>query len=132
MAGDMEDSTESVAVFVETVKQFRPDEMSISIEQGDWGVDKVVLHLPRKELSKHLRSIHIQTHIDGQLISKILVNNGAVVNIFPSRILRVLNKDEKDLLYTKSVILQKDHLLQGEFCLCNFRWVIESPQQHFL
>ena len=56
---DVKDSTEIVVVFEKTVKEFRLDGRFISIEQGDWWVDRVVLPSPRKELVKHLKPLYI-------------------------------------------------------------------------
>ena len=64
----------------------------------------MVLHSPKKELVKYLRPLYIYAHINGQPISKVLVENRAMVNILPSRKLKFLNKKSEELVHTNITI----------------------------
>ena len=94
----------------------------------------MMLHSPKEELVRHLRPLYIQAHVSGQPINKVLVDNGAVVNILPSRMLKVLNEKDENLVHTDIKVSNflEYHLLQEEFCLCKSKWTIKRPRQHFL
>ena len=64
----------------------------------------MVLHFPKKELVKHQRPLYVQAQINDKPVSKVLAGNGVVVNILHSRMLKVLNKGKKDMLYTDITI----------------------------
>lgn len=49
-------------------------------------------------MTKHLRPLYIKAHIDGKPVSRVLVDNGATVNILPLRMRRRLSKSELDFI----------------------------------
>lgn len=53
---------------------------------------RVTFEKPPEEMTKHLRPLYIRAHIDGKPVSRVLVDNGAAVNILPLRIVRRLSK----------------------------------------
>lgn len=59
---------------------------------------KVILEKPPEEMTKHLRPLYIKAHISGKPVSRVLVDNGAAVNILPLRMVRRLSKSEQDLI----------------------------------
>ena len=53
---------------------------------------RVTFEKPPEEMTKHLRPLYIRAHIDGKPVSRVLVDNGAAVNILPLRIVRRLGQ----------------------------------------
>ena len=51
-------------------------------------------------MSQHLKPLYIKAHMDGILVNRVLVDNGATVNILPTFMLRKLFKTESDLIAT--------------------------------
>lgn len=47
-----------------------------------------------------MKPLYISTHIDGCLVKKVLIDNGAAVNILPSRMLKILGKTDDDFVPT--------------------------------
>ncbi len=45
-----------------------------------------------------MRPLYIKAHISGKPVSRVLVDNGAAVNILPLRMVRRLSKSEQDLI----------------------------------
>lgn len=62
---------------------------------------KVILEKPEERLARHLRPLHIKTYMEGQPINRVLVDNGAAVNILPTNIMNKLHKDESYMISTK-------------------------------
>lgn len=59
---------------------------------------RVTFEKPPDEMTKHLRPLYIRAHIDGKPVSRVLVDNGAAVNIQQLRMVRRLSKSEQDFL----------------------------------
>ena len=51
-------------------------------------------------MCQHLKPLYIKAHMDGRLVNKVLVDNGAEVNILPTSMFRKLLKIENDLIAT--------------------------------
>ncbi|KAG5554688.1 hypothetical protein RHGRI_012296 [Rhododendron griersonianum] len=102
LAGDVEDNTQS------TVKIADEEEHShsqlIKIETDKRGDKVVVLRSPDDASTRHLKPLYVKVHMNGQPISKVLVDNGAVVNILPSRMMKLLNKTSNDLILTEVTV----------------------------
>jgi len=49
-------------------------------------------------MSQHLKPLFIKVHMDGIPINRVLVDNGAAVNILPWGMLKKINKIEADLI----------------------------------
>ena len=62
---------------------------------------KVILEKPIVEMKKHIRSLYVRAHFNGKPVSKVLVDNGSVVNVMPLRMLRALGKSIGDLIETE-------------------------------
>ena len=63
-----------------------------SFEEG-----KMVFEKPSKQMTQHLKPFYIKAHMNGRPVNKVLVDNGATVNILPYKILSKLAKTEEDL-----------------------------------
>ena len=59
---------------------------------------KIIFEKPSKRMSQHLKPLFIKVHMDEIPINKVLVDNGAVVNILPQGMLKKINKIEADLI----------------------------------
>jgi hypothetical protein len=51
-----------------------------------------------------LKPFYIQGHIDGKLISRMLMNNGAAVNLMPYSVIKKLGKDDDELIKTNIML----------------------------
>ena len=51
---------------------------------------KVILKKPAMGMTRHIRPLYVRAHFNGKLVSKVLVNNGSVVNVMSLRMLRAL------------------------------------------
>ena len=51
-------------------------------------------------MCQHLKPLYIKAHMDGRPVNRVLVDNGAGVNILPTFMLRKLLKTENDLIAT--------------------------------
>jgi hypothetical protein len=83
-------------VFMLPVK-FRGAEEEVA--QMCLGPKKAVFEKP-EESSQHLKLLYIQGHIDGKLISRMLVDDGAAVNLMPYSILKKLGREDDELVKT--------------------------------
>lgn len=80
---------------------------------------KVIFAKPPEEMTKHLRPLYIKAHIDGKPVSRVLVGNGAAVNILPLRMVRRFSKSEQDLLKFQSPVLMEAWLKRKK----SFQWI---------
>lgn len=51
-------------------------------------------------MTQHLKSLYIKVHIEGRPVNKVLIDNGAAVNILLLSIMRKLSKVDSDLVPT--------------------------------
>jgi hypothetical protein len=63
------------------------------------GPKEVVLEKP-EESSKHLKPLYIWGHIDGKMISRMLVDGGATVNLMMYSIFKKLGREDNELMKT--------------------------------
>ncbi|XP_028080287.1 uncharacterized protein LOC114281895 [Camellia sinensis] len=63
-------------------------------------VEKVVLQKLEDKIIRHLRPLYVRAYLDGVLVERVLVDNGAIVNIVPSKTLKAIGKSVDDLLPT--------------------------------
>lgn len=99
LAGDLEDLTEpavQIAIVETQAKPLRSIEVIKSVDG-----EKVVLRKPEDKLIKHLRPLYVKAFLDGVSVEKVLVDNGAIVNILPSKTLKAIGKSVDDLLPTE-------------------------------
>ena len=58
---------------------------------------KMMFEKPSKQMTQHLKSLYIKAHMNGRPVNKVLVDNGAAVNILPYKMLSKLAKTEENL-----------------------------------
>ncbi|GKV52897.1 hypothetical protein SLEP1_g59450 [Rubroshorea leprosula] len=66
--------------------------------------DKIVFEKPEEKMARHIRPLYINAHMDGTPISRVLVDNGAAVNVLPTCMLYKIGKSLDDLVYTEVTI----------------------------
>ncbi|KAF7153132.1 hypothetical protein RHSIM_Rhsim01G0164200 [Rhododendron simsii] len=102
LEGDVEDQTDAIVKINEQEEDLK--QKSIQIEKEIKGKDVVVWRTPENALVRHLKPLYIMIHINGQPINKVLIDNGAIVNILPSKMMKILNKNESDLIPTEVTV----------------------------
>lgn len=60
----------------------------------------LTLAMPIDEACNHVRPLYIIAQFDGQLVSKVLVDNQATLNVLPVYILRKVGTEKSDMLPT--------------------------------
>jgi hypothetical protein len=60
---------------------------------------EVVFEKPEKS-SQHLKSLYIRGHIDGKLISRMLIDGGAAVNLMSYSVFKKLRREDNELVKT--------------------------------
>ena len=73
---------------------------------------KVILEKPFVETTRHIKPLYVKAHLNGRPVSKVLIDNGSVVNVMPLRILRALGRSINDLIETEVVV----STFTGEVC----------------
>jgi hypothetical protein len=66
-------------------------------ENERFEASKMVFEKPSKQMTQHLKPLYIKAHMNGRPMNKVLVDNGASINILPYKILSKLAKTEEDL-----------------------------------
>ncbi|KAF7113899.1 hypothetical protein RHSIM_RhsimUnG0103900 [Rhododendron simsii] len=110
LAGDVEDITQSTVKIVEEGE--KSHSQLINIETDEKGTKVVVLRSPDDASIRHLKPLYVKIHMNGQPVSKVLVDNGAEVNILPSRMMKIQNKTNDDLIPIEVTVDQ--HPFQAE------------------
>jgi hypothetical protein len=64
---------------------------------------ETVFEKPEKS-SQHLKSLYIQGHIDGKLISRMLIGGGAVVNLMSYSVFKKLRREDNELVKTNLML----------------------------
>ena len=67
-------------------------------ENEGFEAGKIVFEKPSKQMTQHLKPLYIKAHMNGRLVNKVLMDNGAAVNILSYKMLRKLTKTEEDLI----------------------------------
>jgi hypothetical protein len=57
-----------------------------------------------KESSQHLKLLYIWSHINGKLISRMLIDDGAAINLMPYSIFKKLGKEDDNLMNTNLML----------------------------
>ena len=65
---------------------------------------KVILEKPSMEMMRHIKNLYVRSHLHGRPVSKVLIDNGLVVNVMPLRMLRALGRSMNDLIETVVVV----------------------------
>ncbi|GKV20231.1 hypothetical protein SLEP1_g30388 [Rubroshorea leprosula] len=66
--------------------------------------DKIIFQKPEERMAKRIRPLYIHAHLDGIPINRVLVDNGAAVNVLPTCILHKIGKSLGDLMETEVTI----------------------------
>ncbi|GKV51961.1 hypothetical protein SLEP1_g58574 [Rubroshorea leprosula] len=66
--------------------------------------DKIIFEKPEERMAKHIRPLYIHAHLDGMPINRVLVDNGAAINVLPTCILHKIGKSLGDLMETEVTI----------------------------
>jgi len=79
-----------------------------------------IFEKPSDDERQHLKALFVKGRVDGQPISKILIDGGAAINIMPYVVYRKLGKGDQDL--TKTNMMLKDFegnvsLVKGAICV---------------
>ncbi|KAK1617809.1 hypothetical protein QYE76_023326 [Lolium multiflorum] len=93
-------SADTNMVFVLPSEFCAPKDEEVSVAQFDCGPRPVILEKPRERSYRHLKALYLKGYINGQPISKMLVDTGAAVNIMPYSMLRRLGRSTEDLIKT--------------------------------
>ena len=48
------------------------------------------------EMTRHIKPLYIRAHLNGRLVSKVLIDNGSMVNVMPWRMLGFLGRSISD------------------------------------
>ena len=90
------------------------------------------------EMTRHIKPLYVRAHLNGRLVSKVLIDNGSMVVVMPLRMLRGLGRRINNLIETKVAmsafigeesktlgILPIDITIDSEIALSTF-FVIDS------
>jgi hypothetical protein len=81
--------------------EFRGAEMEVT--QMCLSPKEVVFEKP-KESSQHLKSLYVQGHIDGKLISRMLVDGDAVINLMSYSVFKKFRREDDELMKTNLML----------------------------
>ncbi|KAK1603554.1 hypothetical protein QYE76_016567 [Lolium multiflorum] len=93
-------SADTNMVFVLPSEFCAPKDEEVSVAQFDCGPRPVIFEKPRERSYRHLKALYLKGYINGQPISKMLVDTGAAVNIMSYSMLRRLGRSTEDLIKT--------------------------------
>lgn len=72
-----------------------------SDSEAEHEAEKIVFHKPEEKMSLHIKPLYIFAYLDGVRVNRIMVDNGAAVNILPFASLRKISKSVDDLIHNK-------------------------------
>ena len=87
-------SDDEEADFTDQIAQLALDSMTVIFEK------------PTDDERQHLKALFVKGRVDGQPMTKILIDGGAAINIIPYAVYRKLGKGDQDL--TKTNMMLKD------------------------
>jgi len=84
------------------------EEISLPDQIAQLALDSMtsIFEKPSNDERQHLKALFVKGRVDGQPVSKILIDGGATINIMPYVIYRKLGKEDQDL--TKTDMMLKD------------------------
>ena len=71
--------------------------------QIDFGPKDGIFEKPREPI-RHLKPMYIRGYLNGNLVSRMMVDGGAVVNLMPYSVFRKLQLEDSDLMKTNMVL----------------------------
>jgi hypothetical protein len=87
-------------VFVLPAEFHAPGHEEVPVAQLDLGPWPIIFVKPRQKNYMHLKALYLKGYINGQPVSRMLVDTGAAVNIMPYAVLRRLGHSVGDLIKT--------------------------------
>jgi hypothetical protein len=93
---DVKTSADAHMVFV----LHAPGHEEVPVAQLDLGPRLVIFEKPRERNYRHLKALYLKGYINGQPVSRMLVDTGAAANIMPYSVLRRLGHSVADLIKT--------------------------------
>jgi len=105
-------STDVSMVFMLPIEFLVPssddDELDFSDQIAQLALDPMtaIFEKPADKERQHLKALFVKGRVDGQPMTKILVDGGAAINIMPYAVYRKLGKGDQDL--TKTDMMLKD------------------------
>jgi hypothetical protein len=85
---DVKTSADAHMVFVLPAEFHAPGREEVPVAQLDLGPRPVIFEKPREWNYRHLKDLYLKGYINGQPVSRMLVDTGAVVNIMLCSVLR--------------------------------------------
>ena len=61
----------------------------------------MILEKSTMEMTRHIRPLYVRAHFNSKPVSKVLVDNGSIVNVMPLRMLKALGRGIGDLIETE-------------------------------
>lgn len=91
-----------------TIKLEEGDELELEDNHHNKrGSSKITFNKPSKHMTQQLKPLYIKVYMEGNLMNRVLVDNGAVVNILPCSTLRKLSKLDNDMIPTNISKIKK-------------------------
>jgi hypothetical protein len=97
---DVKTSADAHMVFVLPAEFHAPGHEEVPVAQLDLGPRPVIFEKPRERNYRHLKALYLKGYINGQPVSRMLVDTGAAVNIMPYSVLCRLGHSVGDLIKT--------------------------------
>jgi hypothetical protein len=97
---DVKTSADAHMVFVLPAEFHAPGHEKVPVAQLDLGPWPVIFENPIEKNYRHLKALYLKGYINGQPVSRMLVDTGAAVNIMPYAVLRWLGHSVGDLIKT--------------------------------
>jgi hypothetical protein len=87
-------------VFILPVEFHAPGREEVPVAQLDLGPRPLIFEKPREKNYRHLKALYLKGYINGQPVSRMLVDTGAAVNIMSYSVLHKLGHSVGDLIKT--------------------------------
>jgi hypothetical protein len=98
------DIADAHMVFILPAEFHAPGHEEVPVAQLDLGPRPVIFEKPRERNYKHLKALYLKGYINGQPISRMLVDTGAAVNIMLYSVLHRLGHSIGDLIKTNIML----------------------------
>ena len=89
------------------------EELGFSDQIAQLALDPItaIFEKPVDNERQHLKALFVKGRVDGQPMTKMLIDGGAAINIMPYAVYRKLGKGDQDL--TKTDMMLKDFIVKG-------------------
>jgi hypothetical protein len=104
LKADVRTSADVHMVFVLPAEFHAPGRKEVLVAQLDLGPRPVIFEKPREKNYRHLKALYLKGYINGQPVSRMLVDTGAAVNIMPYSVLRKLGHSVGGLIKTNIML----------------------------